>query len=247
MSRAFHDDVGGLRTASTREIYERNTEAAAQRVRELIDEGYRAGGVRKICALGVRRRGHHGHHAPDHGSGEIERATGLSDAEAYANWLGWWSLPFGDDTSARRRAKPNIAAQMDDELHALGEDLITTAARMVRWTPKEDFNISLAAARFLARLHENGPTRISELAWPKMLSADDHQPRQAARSSAAGRPNRRSERRPSVDDQATQRGHQQLTLMRIRIGTSLEPYLRTDVKRDSRHCATVSKRCSVDG
>ena len=37
---------------------------------------------------------------------------------------------------------------MDDDLHALGEDLITTAARVVRWVPKENgFGISFAAAQ----------------------------------------------------------------------------------------------------
>jgi DNA-binding MarR family transcriptional regulator len=60
---------------------------------------------------------------------------------------------------------------MDDDLHALGEDLITTAARVVRWVPKENgFSISLAAARLLARLQDNGPTRISDLALTEKCS-----------------------------------------------------------------------------
>ena len=50
---------------------------------------------------------------------------------------------------------------MDDDLHTLGEDLITTSARVVRWVPKSNsFTLSLAAARILARLNDNGPTRI---------------------------------------------------------------------------------------
>ena len=64
-------------------------------------------------------------------------------------------------TSERSRlTETEYPARMDEDLHALGEDLITTAARVVRWVPKEDgFGISLAAARLLARLHDDGPTR----------------------------------------------------------------------------------------
>ena len=32
----------------------------------------------------------------------------------------------------------NILRQMNEDLHALGEDLISTAARMVRWVPEEN-------------------------------------------------------------------------------------------------------------
>jgi AcrR family transcriptional regulator len=79
-SRAFRDDVAGFRP--TAEIYEQNTLLAAQRVRELIEEGARAGAFRKVPAAFVgevvtatmRRIT----------SGEIATATGLSDAEAYA-------------------------------------------------------------------------------------------------------------------------------------------------------------------
>ena len=60
---------------------------------------------------------------------------------------------------------------MTDNLQALGEELISTAGRMVRWVPKgEGFTISLAAARLLARLHDDGPTRISDLAVAECCS-----------------------------------------------------------------------------
>lgn len=70
------------RTAATREVYDQNTVAAAARVRELIDEGIRAGAFRDVSAVFVgevvtatmRRIT----------SGEIGRATELDDAEAYA-------------------------------------------------------------------------------------------------------------------------------------------------------------------
>jgi AcrR family transcriptional regulator len=79
-SRAFRDDLARFRPAA--EIYEQNTAAAAQRVRELIDEGTRAGVFRRVPAAFVgevvtatmRRIT----------SGEITAATGLTDAEAYS-------------------------------------------------------------------------------------------------------------------------------------------------------------------
>ena len=79
-SPQFMRDVD--RQAATREVYEQNTAAAAVRVRELIDEGIKAGAFRKVSAVFVgevvtatmRRIT----------SGELGRATGLDDAQAYA-------------------------------------------------------------------------------------------------------------------------------------------------------------------
>lgn len=79
-SPAFRADVA--RFAPARELYEANTAAAAARVRDLIDEGVSAGDFRsvhgdfvaEVITATMRRIG----------SGEIERATGLTDAEAYA-------------------------------------------------------------------------------------------------------------------------------------------------------------------
>ena len=53
---------------------------------------------------------------------------------------------------------------MDQDLHDLGESLVSTAARVVRWAPKGDSDLSLSAARILARLSDKGPLRISDLA-----------------------------------------------------------------------------------
>jgi AcrR family transcriptional regulator len=79
-SRAFRDDLANFRPAT--EIYEQNTLTAARRVRELIDEGTKAGAFRRVHAAFVsevvtatmRRIT----------SGEIAAATGLNDAEAYS-------------------------------------------------------------------------------------------------------------------------------------------------------------------
>lgn len=77
---AFRADVAAFAPAA--EIYEQNTAAAAARVRELIDEGTRAGVFRSVPAAFVaevvtatmRRIT----------SGEIGAATGLDDAQAYS-------------------------------------------------------------------------------------------------------------------------------------------------------------------
>ena len=123
---------------------------------------------------------------------------------------------------------------MDDDLHALGEDLISTAARMVRWVPKENgFSISLAAARLLARLHDNGPTRISELAVAERCSQPtitNHVKRLEAAQLVDRAADPRDARAWMI--KLTKKGNQQLVSMRNSIGTSLEPYLATMSKRD---------------
>lgn len=123
---------------------------------------------------------------------------------------------------------------MDDDLHALGEDLISTAARMIRWVPKENgFNISLAAARLLARLHDNGPTRISELAVAERCSQPtitNHVKRLEAAHLVDRAADPRDARAWMI--KLTKKGNQQLALMRNSIGVSLEPYLATMSKRD---------------
>jgi len=113
-----------------------------------------------------------------------------------------------------------------DDLHQLGEDLITTSARMVRWTPTHGVRLSLAAARILARLLDNGPTRISYLAEQEHCS----QPtitNHIKRLEAAGLVERALD---PHDARAwritlTAAGHQELATMRRLLGASLEPYL----------------------
>jgi DNA-binding MarR family transcriptional regulator len=123
---------------------------------------------------------------------------------------------------------------MDDDLHALGEDLITTAARVVRWVPKENgFSISLAAARLLARLQDNGPTRISDLALAEKCSQPtitNHVKRLEAAHLVERTADSRDARAWMI--KLTKKGNQQLSLMRASIGSSLEPYLATMSKRD---------------
>ena len=123
---------------------------------------------------------------------------------------------------------------MDDDLHTLGEDLVTTAARVVRWVPKEEgFTISLSAARLLGRLQDDGPSRISDLAHAEHCS----QPtitNHVKRLEAA----RFVERAADPSDarawmiRLTEKGDRQLARMVTSLGNSLEPFLAQMSKRD---------------
>jgi DNA-binding MarR family transcriptional regulator len=105
---------------------------------------------------------------------------------------------------------------------------------MVRWVPKENgFGISLAAARLLARLHDNGPTRISDLALAERCSQPtitNHVKRLEAARLVERAADPRDARAWMI--KLTKKGFQQLDLMRASIGTTLEPYLATMSKRD---------------
>ncbi|WP_210588495.1 TetR/AcrR family transcriptional regulator [Streptomyces sp. GESEQ-35] len=80
LSPQFFDDVAGFGPAA--DVYERNTRAAAHRVEQLIDEGVEAGVFREvhvafaadvITSVMVRIQNR-----------QVAAATGLGDAEAYA-------------------------------------------------------------------------------------------------------------------------------------------------------------------
>jgi DNA-binding MarR family transcriptional regulator len=123
---------------------------------------------------------------------------------------------------------------MDEDLRQLGEDLITTAARAVRWVPKSDnFGLSLAAARILARLSDNGPSRISDLAEQE-LSSQPTITNHVKRLESAGLVARSAD---AHDARAwrislTPEGTRQLAEMRNTLGTRIEPYLARMSRRD---------------
>ena len=116
---------------------------------------------------------------------------------------------------------------MEDNLQQLGEELISTAARMVRWAPKDQsLHISLAAARLLARLHDNGPTRISDLATAERCSQPtitNHVKRLEAASLVAREIDPHDGRVAIIT--LTESGMGELVRMRAAIGAGLEPYL----------------------
>jgi DNA-binding MarR family transcriptional regulator len=122
----------------------------------------------------------------------------------------------------------------DEDLSQLGEDLITTAARIVRWVPKPSrIRLSLAAARILARINDNGSCRISDVADQERSSQPtitNHVKRLESAGFVA--------RSPDADDarawriRLTEAGQQELAEMQQAVGTSLEPYLARMSRRD---------------
>jgi DNA-binding MarR family transcriptional regulator len=122
---------------------------------------------------------------------------------------------------------------MDDDIHQLGEELVTTAARVIRWAPTDGFTMSLAAARLLARLFDNGPTRISDLATQERSSQPtitNHVKRLEAAGLVARATDPSDLRAWMID--LTPAGHDQLRQLRQRLGTNVEPYLARLSKRD---------------
>ena len=123
---------------------------------------------------------------------------------------------------------------MSDELHTLGEDLITTAARIVRWVPKDgDIEISLAAARLLARLNDDGPTRISDLAVAERCSQPTitNHVKRLEGLSLVDRAVDPTDGRAWVIT-LTDEGRDQLAEMRRSLSRSLQPYLARVSRRD---------------
>ena len=122
----------------------------------------------------------------------------------------------------------------DEDLSKVGEDLITTAGRIMRWVPKPSrIRLSLAATRILAGINDNGSCRISDLAAQERSS----QPtitNHVKRLESAGF----IERSPDADDarawriRLTEAGQQELAEMRQAVGASLEPYLARMSQRD---------------
>ena len=115
---------------------------------------------------------------------------------------------------------------MEEDLNQLGEDLVTTSARIVRWVRTDGLTLSLSSVRILARLQDNGPSRISDLAALERSS----QPtitNHVKRLEAAGLVERSAD--PS-DARAwmiklTDLGHRQLAQMRRSLGNNLQPHL----------------------
>jgi len=122
---------------------------------------------------------------------------------------------------------------VSEDLHDLGELLVSTAAAVVRRVPTDGMEISLAAARVLARIKDNGPTRISDLAVQERSS----QPtitNHVKRLEAAGLVERTLDPRDGrawlID--LTPVGRQRLMDIRAQLGTNVEPMLGKLTARD---------------
>ncbi len=115
---------------------------------------------------------------------------------------------------------------MSDDLHELGEDLISTAARVVRWAPSDSGRVSVASARVMARLNDAGQLKISDLAAAERSS----QPtitNHIQRLEAAGLVQREddpNDGRVSLIS-LTPAGRDELVALRDSIGTALAPHL----------------------
>lgn len=115
---------------------------------------------------------------------------------------------------------------MTEDLHELGELLVSVTAGLVRRLPSDGMELSLAAARVLARIKDNGPCRISDLAIQERSS----QPtitNHVKRLEAAGLVERATD--PS-DARAwlielSPLGRQRLLELRQQVGTNVEPLL----------------------
>jgi DNA-binding MarR family transcriptional regulator len=122
---------------------------------------------------------------------------------------------------------------VSDDLHELGEFLVSTAAAVVRRVPTDGMDISLAAARVLARIKDNGPCRISDLAVQERSS----QPtitNHIKRLESAGLVERTldpSDARAWLID-LTALGRQRLLDIRTQLGTNVEPMLERLSARD---------------
>jgi DNA-binding MarR family transcriptional regulator len=124
---------------------------------------------------------------------------------------------------------------MDDDLLALGEDVVTTAARMVRWVPRENFGLSLAAARLLARIRDHGAVRISDLAAAEHCSQPtitNHVKKLEAQQLVTRTADPRDARAGIIG--LTDTGSQRLAEMRHSLGTSVLPMLSSLSRKDQK-------------
>ena len=115
---------------------------------------------------------------------------------------------------------------MSADLHDLGEDLIATAARVVRWAPSDGDRVSVASARVMARLSDAGQLKISDLAAAERSS----QPtitNHIKRLEAAGMVQRHEDPQDGRVSliSLTPAGQNELLALRDYIGTALAPRL----------------------
>jgi DNA-binding MarR family transcriptional regulator len=124
---------------------------------------------------------------------------------------------------------------MDEDLLTLGEDVVTTAARVVRWVPRDDFGLSLAAVRLLARIRDHGAVRISDLAVAENCSQPtitNHVKKLEAQQLVTRTADPSDARAWMIG--LTDQGSQRLAEMRHSLGTSVLPMLASLSRKDQK-------------
>lgn len=125
---------------------------------------------------------------------------------------------------------------MEEDLLALGEDVVTTAARVVRWVPRDtDFGLSLAAVRLLARIRDSGAVRISDLAVAENCSQPtitNHIKKLEAQNLVTRTADPSDARAWMIG--LTDEGREQLAAMRHSLGTSVLPMLSSLSRKDQK-------------
>lgn len=141
--------------------------------------------------------------------------------------------PSGTRTEIASGARPEDA---DTLLLALGEDVVTTAARVVRWVPRDaDSGLSLAAVRLLARIFDHGPVRISDLAIAENCSQPtitNHVKKLEAERLVTRASDPRDARAWMIE--LSDEGRERLAQMRHHIGTSVLPMVSSLSRKDQK-------------
>lgn len=122
---------------------------------------------------------------------------------------------------------------VSDDLHELGELLVGTAASVVRGVPTDGVDLSIAATRVMARIRDNGPCRISDLAIQERSSQPtitNHIKRLEAADLVARTPDPSDARAWLID--LTPLGRQRLVEIRSRLASNIEPMLAKLTVRD---------------
>jgi DNA-binding MarR family transcriptional regulator len=107
----------------------------------------------------------------------------------------------------------------------LAEDLVTACARMMRWTPAGDLPLSLAGARVIARVQENGASRVGDLADMEHSSqptVTNHVKRLEAQGFLARTPDPTDGRAWMIT--VTPAGREALAQVRRMLAANIEPY-----------------------
>lgn len=122
---------------------------------------------------------------------------------------------------------------MSEDLRELGELLVSTSAAVIRRMPTDGIELSLAAVRVLARIQDNGPCRISELAVQEHSSQPtitNHIKRLETTGLVRRSDDPRDARASLIE--LTDLGYERLREIKTQVGRNLEPTIEKLSARD---------------